>query len=240
MIEDARQTVQLNLGFLVAPALELDEARLDALRSRLGEEQIHLDHAERGEGSVLLARRQPSTLQLQVVTGNLAGPGGEPLAVSQLLLLTAIGPDAPVATSGDFADAAHEITDVARDVWPEMEQVLGWNAGVRVLFPSSTEHSFQYLWERRLGQPLDALAAFGRPILGGGLRLVFPPGEEPSEQFQAEVRMETFLEDVRHLYVEVDLASGAPSPISAMNPTALVQTLEEFLQNRVVAFLRTA
>ncbi|HEV2149597.1 MAG TPA: hypothetical protein VGR37_19505 [Longimicrobiaceae bacterium] len=237
MIEHSRQTIQLTVGFIVSPALELDEHRLAAFRARLEEEGIRFDHAEQGDAGLILVREKPSVLQVQVATGQVAG-GAEPVAVSQLVVATALAPEVPAASASDFANAAHEVTDVARDVWPEMENVLGWNTGIRVLFASSTEHSFQYLWERRLGQSTDDLSVFGRPILGGGMRLVFPPGQTPGEQFQAEVRVESFLEDVRRLYVELNLGSGNPEPISAMNPTSLVQVTEEFLQDRLVPFLR--
>lgn len=237
MIEHSRQTIQFSVGFLVSPALELDEERSDAFRSRLEEEGIRFEHAERTDTALVLARQQPSGLQVQVANGEVAG--NEPISITQVVIATALGPEVSVATTPDFADAAHEITDVARDVWPEMEHVLGWNTGLRALLASSTEHSFQYLWEQRLGQPTEELAAFGRPILGGGIRLVFPPGQEPTEQYQADLRVESFLEDVRRLYLELNLAAGTPAPINAMNPTALIQTTEEFLQDRVIPFLRT-
>jgi hypothetical protein len=237
MIEHSRQTIQFSVGFIVSPALELDDQRLAAFRARLEEEGIRFDHEERGDTGMLLVREKPSVLQVQVATGQVAG-GPEPVAVSQIVVVTAIAPEVPAASTSEFADAAHEVTDVARDIWPEMENVLGWNTGVRALFASTTEHSFQYLWEQRLGQRTDELAVFGRPVLGGGMRLVFPPGQTPGEQFQAEVRVESFLEDVRRLYVELNLGSGVAEPISAMNTTALVQLTEEFLHNRLVPFLR--
>ena len=235
MIEESRQTIQLNAGFVVSPALALDEDRVAAFRARLAEEGVEFEQAEQADGSVVLVRFQPSSLQVQLNTMQMDGP--EPTLVTQIVLLAAVGPDSPVPSPQDFADLAHEVTDAARDAWPEMEQVLGWSTGTRTLFAARTEHSFQYLWEHRLGQPIDSLGVFGRPVLGGGVRLMFPAGEGPGEQFQAEVRVETFLEDVRWLFVELNLASGAPEPISAMNPTALVQTSEDFLVNRVLAFL---
>lgn len=237
MIEHSRQTIQLSVGFLVGPALELDGDRLAAFRARLEEEDIRFEHAEHGEATLLLTRLAPSSLQVQVATGQVGG--AEPVPVSQVVIATAVGQDVPVASAADFADAAHEVTDVLRDVWPEIEYVLGWNAGVRALFAATTEHSFQYLWEQRLGQPTEDLGIFGRPVLGGGLRLVFPPGEAEGEQYQAEVRVESFLEDPRRLYVELNLASGVPEAVNAMNPTTLVQTTEEFLGARLLPFLRT-
>lgn len=240
MIEHSRQTIQFTVGFLIGPALELDEQRFAAFRARLEEEDVRFDHAEHGDAGFLLARQTPWSLQVQVVTGEVGGGGPEPVPVSQIVIATAIGQDSPVASAADFADAAHEVTDVARDIWPEMEFVLGWNTGVRSLFAASTDHSFQYLWEQRLGQATEDLAVFGRPILGGGLRLMFPPGQAEGEQYQAEVRVESFLEDVRRLYVELSLAGGNPEPITAMNPTARIQTTEAFLEERVLPFLRNS
>ena len=239
MIEHSRQTIQFTVAFLVGPALALDEERISAFRSRLEEEGIRFEHAETADSTLVLARQAPSSFQVQITSGEVGG-GPEPVPVSQIVIATAIGQDVPVAEPSEFADAAHEVTDIARDVWPEMEYVLGWNTGVRSLFASSTEHSFQYLWEQRLGQSTDDLSVFGRPILGGGLRLMFPPGQAEGEQYQAEVRVESFLEDVRRIYVELNLASGNPEPINALNPTALVGTTEGFMQDRLLPFLRAA
>ncbi|HEU0078434.1 MAG TPA: hypothetical protein VFQ76_12330 [Longimicrobiaceae bacterium] len=239
MIEHSRQTIQFTVGFLIGPALELDEERIAAFRARLEEEDIRFEHAEHADSTLVLARNAPSSLQVQIVSGQVGG-GPEPVPVTQIVIATAIGQDVPVAEVADFANAAHEVTDVARDVWPEMEYVLGWNTGVRSLFASSTEHSFQYLWEQRLGQDTQELSVFGRPILGGGLRLMFPPGQEEGEQYQAEVRVESFLEDVRRLYVEVNLAHGSPEPINALNPTTLIGATEAFMDERVLPFLRLA
>lgn len=237
MIEHSRQTIQFTVGFLIGPALELDEQRIAAFRARLEEEDIRFEHAEHVDNSLVLARTAPSSFQVQMVSGQVGG-GPEPVPVTQIVIATAVGQDVPVAAVAEFADAAHEVTDIARDVWPEMEFVLGWNTGVRSLFASSTEHSFQYLWEQRLGQDTQELSVFGRPILGGGLRLMFPPGQGEGEQYQAEVRVESFLEDVRRLYVEVNLASGTPEPINALNPTVLIQATEAFVDERLLPFLR--
>lgn len=237
MIEHSRQTIQLSVGFLVGPALELDEQRVAAFRARLEEEDVRFEHAEHADSTVVLTRLAPSSLQVQVASGQVGG-GPEPVPVTQVVVASAVGQDVAVASVADFAGAAHEVTDVLRDVWPGIEYVLGWNTGVRALFATATEHSFQYLWEQRLGQSTEELAVFGRPVLGGGLRLVFPPVQEEGEQFQAEVRVESFLEDVRRIYVEVNLANGTPEPVSAMNPTALVHATEEFLVGRLLPFLR--
>lgn len=239
MIEHSRQTIQFTVGFLIGPALELDEERIAAFRARLEEEDIRFEHAEHADSTLVLARNAPSSLQVQIASGQVGG-GPEPVPVTQIVIATAIAQDVAVAAVGDFADAAHEVTDVARDVWPEMEYVLGWNTGVRSLFASSTEHSFQYLWEQRLGRDTQELSVFGRPILGGGLRLMFPPGQAEGEHYQAEVRVESFLEDVRRLYVEVNLAHGNPEPINALNPTTLIQATEAFMDERVLPFLRLA
>lgn len=236
MIEESRQTLQLSVGFLVAPALELSDERFAALRSRLDEEGIRFEQAEQQDNAVFLLRQQPSTLHVQVTNGSLPGPEAPP--VTQFVVVTAVSQEAAASSPTEFADVAHEITDIARDVWPEMEHVLGWSTALRAIFASSTEHSFQYLWEQRLGQPADSLALFARPIVGGGMRVLLAPGAGPDEQFQVEIKVESLLEDPRQLYLELDLGSTAPGPMSLMNPTTLVNVTEDLLQDRVIPFLR--
>jgi hypothetical protein len=65
--------------------------------------------------------------------------------------------------------------------------------------------SFQYLWEEILKQSEAKIASFGKPVLGGGLRVVVAPrpiDELNGEIVSVEYKIESFLQDPRYLYVE--------------------------------------
>lgn len=235
MIRDSRQTVSVSVGFLLTPSLDLGTERVTQFLERTAAEGVHFPEAPQPENAIFLAREEPFALQVQVTTGTVQAP--DPLEVTQFVIFSSATPTAPAAPVGDFHDVAHEITDVARDVWPELQQVLAWNAGLKALFASAAEHSFQYLWEQRLAQAPDSFSQLARPIAGGGIRVILAPGAEATEQFQAEIRAESYLADSRFLLAEMDLASAGAGPLNLLNPTALVQTAERFFSDRVEPFL---
>ena len=58
----------------------------------------------------------------------------------------------------------------------------------------------------------DEMKVFGRPVLGGGIKLVFPSVSGPEEPV-IEVKVETFLADPRKLFVEVAGVWDSPTPL---------------------------
>ncbi|MBK8267083.1 MAG: hypothetical protein IPK83_01760 [Planctomycetes bacterium] len=56
----------------------------------------------------------------------------------------------------------------------------------------------------------DRLAPLGRPVHGVGLSMFLPPlPGEGQPNWQAAVKIETLIEDVRQLFIEVDAPLGA-------------------------------
>lgn len=155
------------------------------------------------EQRLIVMRRQPSPLQIEVAT---IGPN-----IGQLLIVAAN----PVTTFDLFAQEADAAISAFRLVWNSQDRVLVQVAAViRELYETTSEHAFQELWEQRLGQPGQALAAFERPIRGGGLRFVLDP-QPPDESATVEVRIESYLADTRKIFVETQFVWPAPSEMAS-------------------------
>lgn len=85
----------------------------------------------------------------------------------------------------------------------------------------------------------DRLGPLGRPVHAVGLKLLLPPlpgADKPN--WQAEVKVESLIEDVRQLFVEVDARWGQPGPWDPQIAVDRAKTAYEFATTRVVALLK--
>jgi hypothetical protein len=99
-------------------------------------------------------------------------------------------------------------------------------------------HAFQYLWEKRLHQADDAIQIFQRAVLGGGIRLVFPPLPEVEDDALFEVKIESFLQDPSKLFVETTAGWNKPMPPGSMpEPKAVMAAIAAFADGPVEQFI---
>jgi hypothetical protein len=235
MKENTRNTIHIGVNFIVAPAPALDTGRYLMLQERLAEEHVEFAQLNKTGTQIVLSRPQPYTLQVQL--GLVAPPTGQLLIIGGAT--AAAGTGLPIGVSpGHFRVEAQTISEVFREVWPETQQVLSRDAAIRMLFDADSEHAFQYLWEQRLKQPEQALEAFGRPVLGGGLRLVMGASPTDPELSMVEVKIESFLSDANKIYVETILQWHQPAEVTEMDPVALIDVAENFIADRVIPFIQ--
>jgi hypothetical protein len=152
------------------------------------------------------------------------------------LLIVAPHPKRPVDS------VAREAEDIARafsDTWAfSQRQVLSCDATIRDLYETSSEHAFIELWEKRLHQSPESIKAFGRPILGGGLRLVMPPVPQNQSEPMIEVKIESYLKDTSKLFLEAQFTWRQPEPPGVpLNPTARLERVDNYIQKEVVGFM---
>jgi hypothetical protein len=84
----------------------------------------------------------------------------------------------------------------------------------------------------------NRLKPLGRPIHAVGLKLLLPPvaaNDEPP--WQAEVKIESLVEDIRQVFVELDAKWGTPSPWNVDELIRRVNVANDFARKQVVAFL---
>lgn len=141
-----------------------------------------------------------------------------------------------------FAMDAAAVCSAFQQTWSaDQYQIIRQAAKIQHLY-SCNSHAFSYLWEKRLGQsPDDFKTLGGRPVGGGGLRLIMPPfakeGEEPTS---VDVRIESFMQETTKLFIETAIVWPKPTFIKGqekLKPQKLIQQAEDYATNEVWNFI---
>lgn len=227
---EARTNFHFGVNFILAPAPVLNNAAFIGFQMALSkpERGLAFDQAVRkedGNGFQLIRQKSPLQVTVQAV-----GPG-----VSQLLIIA----PTPAQTMDDFVSEAECVCDAFYDSWPGDTALIHRDGALRRLYPMGADtHAFQYLWQRRLHQADDAIQIFERPVLGGGIRLVFPEIPEIEDDPMFEVKIESFLQDPSQLFVETTAGWNKPLPPgSKPDPKAVMEVIREFADGRVEQFI---
>lgn len=140
-----------------------------------------------------------------------------------------------------FIKEADAVYEAYRQTWIESRlcQIVRCDATIRHLY-SCSEHAFKYLWEMRLGQKEDDFRYLGgRPILGGGLRLVVPITKEP-DPAHIEVKIESFLEETKEMFIETQFVWPQPRLLQAsdkFDPGRRLNAVEQYAIKQVCDFI---
>lgn len=221
---DSRQTIFAGVNYIFAPAPVLDNERFLVFQTALASHGLTFEQAQRTEKAWNLIRSKPP-LQIQM---KLSGP-----PVGQVLITS----DWMEGDLQAWIDDAAIICDAVFEVWPGEKQIVLRDATIRQLYDVGGD-AFEYVWEQRLGQQVGQLEFLGRPVSGGGLRLVMPPNLKASEAVQAEVKIESFLKDPKKLFVQVTMAWPQPlPPTKEFVPAKLVDKVSAFANEDVLEFL---
>lgn len=137
-----------------------------------------------------------------------------------------------------FIQEAEQVIEAFEETWPvPQRQIIRRDVSLKCLYETTGDHAFQELWEERLGQSQDSLSAFGRPVLGGGLRFVMPP--QPSDPAQVEVKIESYLIDTRKMYVETQFVWSKPMPPGAsFDPRDRLTEVDAYITDQVHSFIQ--
>lgn len=213
------------MNFIVAPPVAVGTSQQLAFQQLLADpvRGIIFDATQRQGDAVFFARQSPR-LEVRI------GPTGP--QVSQLLI-TAPNPERLVE---DFEAECDDVIEAYRETWGAPAQLLRRDCTVRHLYAVKEEHSFQFLWEKRLHQKADSLGLFGRPIIGGGIRLVLPPENENAPLL--EVKIESYLSDSSQLFVETSAVWERPTPGDELDARSLLEATESFMNNEVATFIK--
>ena len=227
MRPDTKQGFHFGTNFLFAPAPTSDPASLLNFQQRLAEASATLvfDQAQRTPTGVALARQ---ALPLQITVG-LVGPG-----LGQLLI-AAPQPNRPLVS---FIEEAEMIVQAYRRVWPAPVQIVRRDCTLRYLYAVREGHAMQFLWERRLHQTEAGLRPLGRPVLGGGLRLVMPPPPDAAHDPGIEVKIESLLADARQLFLETQFVwELAPATGGDLDPRPLIEAVDAYNDGPLTDFV---
>ena len=224
MRSDTKQGFHFGTNFLFAPAVGYEPAALLQFHQALAQTSIVFDQTQRTPTGMAFVRQGPP---LHVTVG-LVGPG-----IGQLLI-AAPQPARPLIS---FIEDAEMIVHAYRGVWPGPIQVVRRDCTLRYLYAVREGHAMQFLWERRLHQSEDTLSALGRPVLGGGLRLVMPPRPQIPDDAGVEVKIESFLSDSRQLLLESQFIWETPAaPGAEPDPRPLIEAVDAFIDGPLTLF----
>ncbi len=124
--------------------------------------------------------------------------------------------------------------------WPNSNrQLIRSDATIRALFETEMDHAFKEIWERRLKQSEQSLGIFGRPVLGGGLRFVMPPVPGEARPVQIEVKIESFLQNPKKLFVETQHTWPIPrTPGDDFEAASRLKQVDDYLGTQVISFIQ--
>lgn len=227
MVLNTRSALYYGLNILLAPSGSgpLDRKRFVDFQKELGDRQLDIGSAV-VEGSAFRFTAPPGeSLQIAIAT-----PGPQ---VIQLLLVS----PQPRRDIAFFEEQADLVCQAFRAVWREPIHVLGRDCTIRHVYQCEGGHSFRFLWENRLKQSPEDFVEFGRPVLGGGIRVVLPAVD--GKESHVEVKIESLMSDPRMLFVETLFVWPAPLSIEdGLKPKKLLQEVEDFATNEVPRFVR--
>jgi hypothetical protein len=221
--------LHIGINYTVAPVSEINEQKEHEFQGHLMQAGLGIRDKRFESNRILASRKEPTPLQIQVET---VGP-----QVAQVLV---IAPN-PNRAFEVFVEEANAAIGAFKNTWIRQSiQIISSDATIRYLYDSDRDHAFAELWEDKLGMPRDALAVFGRPVSGGGLRFVMPQRENEEDPKRVEVKIESFLRDPKQIFVEVQFVWENPSEgfsVSDFHVAERLKNLESFIENRVHKFM---
>jgi hypothetical protein len=223
----SRHIIHLGINFITVPVPVITSQSSLMFQQAVISEGLDFVRAENPGNQIRLTREAPSPLQITV---GVLGP-----QIGQVLI---VAPH-PKASLGLFIQEVEAALGAFQTVWPaQSRQIIKSDGTIRELHEVAGKHAFQELWEERLGQSSQALAAFGRPVRGGGLRFVMDPLPDEDEPVQIEIKIESFLSDTTKMFVETQFtwpkATAAGAPFAAREKLSLMNS---YIENQVYRFI---
>jgi len=219
--------IHAGINFIFLPQPPLGKRMGPAFQTALIEHGVDVSEARVLEDGILVGNHEPVPYEVRVST---LAPN-----IGQLLVLAGQG----IGTIELFSQTAEAILlAYGQAIQPDPKQLLSCDVTLRFLYETDADHAFRELWENRLHQSSDSLAALGGPILGGGLRFVVPllaPNEEPC---LVEVKIESLLSDAPKLYIETIFKWEFGSNSHAVpDATRRLQLVDHYVDKQVGAFM---
>lgn len=223
MIRNSVKTRGYHVGLRFAPSAALDKTHRQEFQIKLSEgfDWRRQDFAER---AWVLASPQAE---------------GDPRSHVKL----SIQPDAlhfeeffPISTFEMFLDNLRlALEGVAAVFTPRV--ILGSGAMVRVTLAAPGGDARVFLGDRCL-HLADRLTPLGRPVHAVGVKLLMPPVDSAGQAtWQAETKIESLIEDVHQIFVEVDAKWIQPTAWSADAVVERVRQANAYATDQVVSFL---
>jgi len=228
MNTDSRQTIHIGINFVFSPAPIIESQSNWQFQKSLMECGIECSRAELKDRGILIVRETPPRLEIRV--GNLPNS-----PVGQLLVVSSD----PRCELELFIKDTEAVIEAFKATWKiANRQIISNDVTIRDLYEATEEHAFKELWEKRLHQAPNSLARFGRPVLGGGLRFVMPPRQDDTDPVQIEVKIESFLQDTKKIFLETQFVwLSSKSPGDSFDPNSRLKDVDQYIERQVEAFV---
>ena len=224
MKTQSRHIVYTGVNFFSVPMpLIVPQAHL-AFQQAIMDEGLGYNRAETPKNKISLFRDALNPLQITISSNE-----------SQIGQLLIINPQ-PKGSLDLLIQKAEAAVLAYEKVWTVVNgrQIVRADATIRELYETTSEHAFQELWEKRLEQPAQALNVFGRPVHGGGLRFVMAPVQKDLSA-QIEVKIESFLQDTKKIFVETQFIWNAPA--TSFDVRKRIEKMNSYIKSHVQVFI---
>ncbi|MBN1579217.1 MAG: hypothetical protein JXA89_00845 [Anaerolineae bacterium] len=230
MKAESRRFIHMGINYVTLPNPQIDQQASLTFQSALLSAGIDFTTIELSENQIKVLRKSPLPIEIRVMT-----KATQPKSFGQILVLA---PD-PYRALNNYSSEVEAVLEAFAQAWPAPNrQILSCDVTLRCLYPSTSEHAFQELWEQRLHRPQSSLARLGRPVLGGGLRFVMPPQAGEPEPTQIEVKIESFLQDAKKIFIETRFLWPEARPVGTpFGATARLEQVNAYILNEVQAFM---
>lgn len=222
----SRKILHLGINFVTVPKPILSQQKFLLFQQAILNSGLDFSKAESDEEKFQIIRESPSPLRITVVSQN--QPVGQ-------LIVIAPNPKTPISL---FIEEVSAVVQAFNSVWSDHNRkIIAGDATIRELLPTETDHAFQELWEKRLGQKGSALSVFGRPVRGGGLRFVLESEQDAEEISNIEVKIESYLRDTSKIYLEAQSKWRYNKDKGTFEVEKIVSDLNAFIVSKVHKFL---
>mgnify|MGYP001590600389 CR=1 FL=1 len=226
---DTKRHFHFGVNFVFSPPVNFTAERFAEFQRLLAEPSCGLafDALERHPSGSAVSLRRTSGSPLVVTVQSPAPP------ISQLLIIASN----PSCLKRDFVAEADSVIQAFVRLMGAPNQLLNRDCTIRHLYAVSEDHAFRYLWERRLSQGSESFSVLGRPILGGGLRLVLPARPDVAEDPVVELKYESLLNDSNLLFLECQFAWQTTAAGDKMLAEPMIAAVEDFITEHAVPFI---
>lgn len=223
----SRKIIHVGINFLTIPTPVINNQSSLLFQQAIIANGLDYIRTENPKNQITLIREEPSLLQISV--NALEPQYGQVLVVAPNLK----------CSLDLFIQETEAALKAFESVWiSPNRQIIKCDSTIRDLYETTSQHAFQELWEKRLGQPSQSLASFGRPIRGGGLRFVMDPLLNEDDPVQIEVKIESFLRDTTKIFMETQFIWLKPtSPGVSFNARERLLLINNYIENQVNAFI---
>jgi len=136
-----------------------------------------------------------------------------------------------------FIDNLNLALECVQDVF-DPKIVVGTGVVIRLTAQAEGEDARVFLGQRCLHLD-DRLSPLGRPVHAVGLKMLLPPVPgEGKPNWQAEVKVESLIEDVRQLFIELDARWAGTHQWTSRLIVERVKTAHQFAMTQLLDFLK--